>query len=117
MTPQKFKARTKAYALRVIKVVDALPRDNVSMTLGKQLLRCGTSVAANYRASARAKSNADFISKMGTVEEECDESLLWMELLVESQRVKPRRLQLLIGEGTELLAMTVASINTARSRS
>ena len=117
MTPLEFKARTKAYALRVIKVVDALPRDYVSKTLGNQLLRSGTSVAANYRASARAKSNADFISKMGNVEEECDESLLWMELLVESERVTPRRLEMLMGEGTELLAMTVASINTAKLRS
>ena len=116
MTPNEFKIRTKLYALRVIKVVDALPRDAVSKTLGNQLLRSGTSVAANYRASARAKSNADFISKMGTVEEECDESLFWMEMLVESQRMKPNRLGPLIREGTELLAMTVASINTAKHR-
>jgi four helix bundle protein len=114
MTPQQLKARTKLYALRIINVVDALPRDPVSKTLGNQLLRCGTSVAANYRASARAKSNADFISKMGTVEEECDESLLWMELLIESQRIKASRLQPLIQEGTELLAITVASIKTAK---
>jgi four helix bundle protein len=116
MTPHEFKARTKLYALRVINVVDALPRDSVSKALGNQLLRCGTSVAANYRASARAKSKADFISKIGTVEEECDESLLWMELLVESHRMEPNRLQPLIDEGTELLAMTVASINTAKYR-
>ena len=116
VTPAEFKARTKAYALRVIKVVDALPRDSVSRTLGGQLLRSGTSVAANYRASARAKSNADFVSKMGTVEEECDESLFWMELLIESGRMRQDRLQPLMNEGVELLAMTVASINTARPK-
>jgi len=117
MSPIEFKARTKSFALRVIKLVEALPRDSVSKTLGNQLLRSGTSVAANYRASTRAKSNADFISKMGTVEEECDESLFWMELIVDSQRLKFTQLQPLICEGTELLAMTVASIKTAKHRS
>ena len=117
MSPIEFKARTKSFALRVIKVVEALPRDSVSKALGNQLLRSGTSVAANYRASARAKSNADFISKMGIVEEECDESIFWMELLIESQRLRSRPLEPLIREGNELLAMTVASINTARRRS
>ena len=114
MTREEFKARTKAYALRVIKVVDALPRDTVSKTLGHQLVRAGTSVAANYRSSIRAKSAADFISKMTTVEEECDESLLWMELLSDSGRVKPARLSALMQEGGEILAITVASIKTAR---
>ena len=116
MTPEEFKARTKSYALRVIAVVDALPRDRVSKVLGTQLLRSGTSVASNYRASARAKSNADFISKMGTVQEECDESLFWMELLIDSRRVKASRLESLMCEGNELLAMSVASIKTARMR-
>lgn len=114
MTRDEFKIRTKTYALRVIKAVDALPRDLVSKTLGHQLLRSGTSVAANYRASARAKSAADFVSKMGTVEEECDESLLWMELLIKSGRMRASRLEPLMREGTEILAMTVASIKTAR---
>ncbi|HVS54539.1 MAG TPA: four helix bundle protein [Opitutaceae bacterium] len=114
MSREAFKARTKAYALRVIKVVDALPRDMVSKTLGQQLLRCGTSVAANYRAAVRGKSAADFIAKMGIVEEECDESLLWMELLIEANRMKPARLADLMREGGEILAVTVASIKTAR---
>lgn len=114
MTREQFKARTKAYALRVIKVVDALPRDTVAKTLGHQLLRSGTSVAANYRSSVRAKSTADFIAKMGIVEEECDESLLWMELLVDSGRMKQARINELMREGGEILAMTVASIKTAR---
>jgi four helix bundle protein len=114
MTRDQFKSRTKAYALRIIKLVDALPRDSVSKTLGNQLLRSGTSVAANYRASVRARSGADFVAKMGVVEEECDESLLWMELLTESGRMKPERLAELMREGGEILAMTVASIKTAR---
>ena len=114
MTREEFKVRPKAFALRVIKVVDALPRDTVAKTLGRQLLRSGTSVAANYRASVRAKSSADFVSKMGTVEEECDESLFWMELLIDSGRMKPDRLADLMREGGEILAIAVASIKTAR---
>jgi four helix bundle protein len=114
MSREAFKARTKAYALRVIKVVDALPRDLVSKTLGHQFLRAGTSVAANYRAAVRGRSPADFIAKMGIVEEECDESLLWMELLVDSGRIKASRLSDLMREGNEILAITVASIKTAR---
>jgi four helix bundle protein len=114
MSREAFKARTKAYALRVIKVVDALPRDTVSKTLGLQLLRSGTSVAANYRAAVRGKSAADFTAKMGIVEEECDESLLWMELLIDSGRIRAGRLSSLMTEGGEILAITVASIKTAR---
>lgn len=114
MTRDEFKARTKAYALRVIKLVDALPRDTVSKTLGHQLLRAGTSVGANYRAAVRARSTAEFISKMGIVEEECDESLFWMELLVDCGRIKAHRLTELMREGEEILAMTIASIKTAR---
>jgi four helix bundle protein len=114
MSREAFKARTKAYALRVIQVVDALPREPVSKALGHQLLRAGTSVAANYRAAVRGKSAADFIAKMGIVEEECDESLFWMELLIESQRIKVERLAELMREGGEILAITVASIKTAR---
>lgn len=114
MTREEFKTRTKAYALRVIKVVDALPRDSVAKVLGHQLLRSGTSVGANYRASIRARSRPDFIAKMGIVEEECDESLFWMELLVDSGRMKADRLMELMREGGEILAITVASIKTAR---
>lgn len=114
MTREEFKARTKAYALRVIKVVDSLPDVRVAQTLGHQLLRCGTSVAANYRASVRARSQADFVAKMGIVEEECDESLFWMELLIESGRVAAPRVADLMKEADEILAITVASIKTAR---
>jgi four helix bundle protein len=80
------------------------------------LLRSGTSVGANYRAACRAKSSADFISKMGTVEEECDESIYWMELLEESGKTKDAAMPELKKEGLEILAMVVASTNTARAR-
>ena len=81
---------------------------------GKQLMRCATSVAANYRAACRAKSNADFIAKMGIVEEEADESIFWMEMLVEANAIKQELLADLMDEANQLTAITVASINTAR---
>ena len=99
----------------MIELVDELPADATSKTMGQQLLGCATSVAANYRASARSKSNADFISKMRTVEEECDESLFWLELLTASRRLPPSSCEDLVSEGNELLAMTVASIRTAKA--
>ena len=114
MNPEEFKKRTKAYALRIIRLVEALPRNETCRVLGRQLLRAGTSVGANYRAACRAKSRPDFITKMDIVEEECDESLYWMELLIESGQVKAPRLASLMKEGDEILALTVASINTAR---
>jgi len=111
---QDLKQRTKQFALRVIRLVESLPRNRTAEVIGRQLLRSGTSVGANYRAACRAKSRADFISKMGTVEEEADESLYWMELLIEAGIVKQELLAPLMQEADELLAITVASINTAR---
>jgi len=107
---------TKAFALRVIRVVEALPRSRAADAIGGQLLRCGTSVGANYRAACRAKSPADVIAKMGIVEEECDESAYWMELLVEAGVMKETRLSSLMSESSEILAMAVASIKTTRTR-
>jgi len=109
------KARTKGYANRIVKLCAALPNDWVARTLGTQLLRSGTSVGANYRAVCRAKSTADFINKLRIVEEECDESLFWMELLVENDLVKARRLTSLMKEGDEILAIVVASAKTTRA--
>ena len=114
MTREEFKARTQEYALRLIKVVDSLPEDPVARSIGRQLLRCGASVGANDRASIRARSRADIIAKKGIVEEECDESLYWMELLIASGRMTSARLTDLQREGGEILAITVASIKTAR---
>lgn len=108
------KERTKRFALRVIRMVEALPKGKTSEVIGRQLLRSGTSVGANYRASCRAKSAADFISKMGTVEEEADESLFWMELLVESGLINEGLLKDLMCESEEILAIVIASIQTAR---
>lgn len=114
MDKEELKRRTKQFALRVVRLVEALPRGRTADVLGRQLLRSGTSVGANYRAACRAKSTADFLSKMGTVEEEADESLYWMELLIDARIVKADLLESLMKEGDELLAITVASIITAR---
>ena len=114
MTREKMKERTKDYANRVVRLCAALPANWIAQTLGKQLLRSGTSVGANYRAVCRAKSMADFINKLRVVEEECDESLFWMELLVDNDLVKGTRLRDLMKEGNELLAIVVASAKTAR---
>lgn len=115
MNKHELLKRTKMYALRVIKAVQALPRDDVASILGRQLLRAGTSVGANYRAACRAKSTADFVNKLKIVEEECDESLYWMELLIESGLIQLRRLELLIQEGDQLLAIFVSAIKTTRT--
>jgi four helix bundle protein len=111
------KDRTKAFALRIIKLTEALPKSRTSNVIGYQLLRCGTSVAANYRAVCRAKSKKDFIAKLGIVEEECDETNFWMELLSESDVVSEKRLSDLKMEAEEILKIIVASAKTARSRS
>jgi len=117
MDKEDMKRRTKKFALRVIRLVESLPNERTAEVIGRQLLRSGTSVGANYRAACRAKSTADFIAKMGTVEEEADESSYWMELLVEAEIVKADRLESLMKEADELLAITVASVNTAKKRS
>ncbi len=108
--------RTKAFALRVITLLNALSHTPVARVIRNRLLRCGTSVGANYRAAKRAKSTADFISKMGTVEEETDESMYWMELLVETGLMKKSRISDLYQEADEILSMVVASIKTARRK-
>ena len=115
MTREEVKSRTKGFANRVVKLCAALPAGWVAQTLGKQLLRSGISVGANYRAVCRAKSNADFINKLRIVEEECDESLFWMELLVENNLIKETKLRDLMNETNEILAIVVASAKTART--
>jgi four helix bundle protein len=109
MTESEMKQRTKAFALRVIKLANTLSKDFVGRRLGDQLLRSGTSVAANYRSACRARSKADFVNKLGIVEEEADECALWLELLMESGIVPRARLAGLLGEANELTAMMVAS--------
>ena len=108
------KKRTKAFALRILKLVDALPKTTAGRALSSQIVRSGTSVAANYRAACRAKSTADFIAKMSIVEKEADETLFWLELLKESKLVPAAKLTAIKQEANELIAITVASIKTAR---
>ncbi|MEP0806711.1 MAG: four helix bundle protein [Chloroflexota bacterium] len=114
MDDKMLKARTKDFALRVIRLVEALPRKLSSDVLGKQLLRSATSVAANYRAACRARSQAEFVSKLSIVVEEADESLFWLELMAESGLVEASRLQELMKEADELTAIFVVSRATAR---
>ena len=102
---EQMKKRTKAFTVQIIKFYKSLPRTDEARVLGRQLLRAGTSVAANYRAVCRAKSQADFVSKMGTVLEESDESLLWLELFEESELVPSEKLKLLRREAEELLRL------------
>ena len=116
MTEQEFKRRTKRFALRVIRLVESLPNSKTASVIGYQLLKTGTSVGANYRAACRGKSTKDVIAKLGIVEEEADESLFWVELVVEAELVPEKRLADLMEEGNEILAMTVASIKTLRKR-
>jgi four helix bundle protein len=115
MTKDDLKRRTRHFALSVIRLTDALPRTRTTEVVARQLLRSGTSVGANYRAACRARSVADFVSKMGIVEEEADESIYWMELLVDSGCVPADGVQALLQEANELLAITVSSIKTARA--
>ena len=92
----------------------ALPLSAEAQVMGKQVLRCGTSVAANYREACRARSSAEFVSKMGIVEQELDETQLWLELLVESGVVAKEKMKDLLSETDELLRITVSSINTTK---
>ena len=116
LTQEELKKRTKAFAKRVIKLCQSLPNNREGRLIGDQLFRCGTSVAANYRAACRSRSTAEFLSKLGIVEEESDESLFWLETLKENKIVKPDLLQSLIQEGNEILSIIVSSIKTTRQR-
>jgi four helix bundle protein len=115
-TPTDLKARTKAFSVRIVRLVDSLPRRRSCEVIGHQLLKSATSVGANYRSACRGRSRAEFMAKMGIVEEESDESAFWMELLVEAGVVKEQMLAELIREANEITAMTVASIKTARAK-
>jgi four helix bundle protein len=117
MTPQELQKRFRDFALRILRMVETLPRRLSTDVLAKQLVKAATSAAANYRAACRARSVADFISKMGIVEEETDESVFWMELLCDAQIVTKPRLEPLMQEGNELVSITVSSIKTARGKS
>jgi four helix bundle protein len=116
MDENLFKQRTKQLALRFIEIVDALPKNRTADVIGRQLIRSGTSIGANYRAACRGKSTADVIAKLRIVEEEADESAYWMELLIESGLIPEAQLSGLLQETNEIIAMTVASIRTLQKR-
>jgi four helix bundle protein len=105
--------RTKQFALRVLKMFQALPKTDEARVIGRQVLRSGTSVGANYRAVCRARSHREFCSKLGVVVEETDETVFWFELLIEGGIVAQRKFAALLAEGEELLAIFAASYATA----
>ncbi len=114
MKYENLKDRTKKFGLSVLLYLNKLPNKQPFIAIGNQLTRCSTSVGANYRAAARGKSTADFINKLKIVEEECDETLYFLELLIELLPNDKAELQFIHKEGNEILAITVASIKTAR---
>jgi four helix bundle protein len=115
-SPEDLRRRTKEFALRVIKLFRALPKTEEARVLGRQILRSGTAVAANYRSACRARSRADFISKIGITVEEADETAFWLELLVDANIVKKDRMENLLVEADELVRIFQASRTTAKSR-
>ena len=117
MTPDELRARTKSFALRVVKLYRSLPRTADAQVIGKQLLRCGTSVAANYRATCRARSRAEFAARIGVVVEEADESGFWLEMLADAGIVRMSLLKELLRESKELTAIFTATQQTVRKRS
>jgi four helix bundle protein len=116
MDEKTFKARTKKLAVAIIKQVDKLPRSLAADVIAKQIIRSGTSIGANYRAACRAKSTPDMINKLKIVEEESDETMYWLELLVESGLVQQEQVSDIYKETNEITAMIVASIKTLRAR-
>jgi four helix bundle protein len=113
---EELRNRTKKFAMRIVKLFKALPKSTESQIMGKQLLRCGTSVAANYRAVCRARSKAEFIAKIGVVVEESDESVFWLEMLEETETVPSAKLKEILGEAKQLTAIFTASQQTARGQ-
>ncbi len=111
---EELKHRSKAFAIRIVKLFRSLPKSEEARIIGRQVLRSGTSVAANYRAVCRARSRAEFISKIGIVVEEADETVFWLELLVETSIVSPKKMEELLKEANELLAIFAASQRTAK---
>src|SRR5436190_17389888 len=113
MNEREMIARTKQVALRIMKLVGALPKSIQGRAIASQLMRSGTSVAANYRAACRSRSKAEFIAKLGTVEEEADETAFWLELIIEGSLLTAAQIQPLLREAGEIVAITAASKKTA----
>lgn len=116
MKKEDFQKRTRTFALRVMRLVERLPEKRTSHVIGKQLFRAATSVGANYRAACRARSKAEFVAKLGIVEEEADESAYWIELLIEGKLVQASLLKDLLAEANEIVALVVASIKTTKRK-
>jgi len=116
MTEQDMITRTKKFALRIMKLVGASPKTVQGSAISNQLMRSGTSVAANYRAACRARSKREFIAKLGTMEEEADESAFWLELIIEGRLLPGKLITPLLQESSELVAIAAASKKTAASR-
>jgi four helix bundle protein len=116
-SPVELKQRLRAFTLRIIRLIEALPSGMAAQVLGRQLLRSGTSIGANYRAACRARSKAEFISKLGICEEEADETLYWLDIIVAAKLIPAGRVKLLAQEAEEILKIIVSSIKTARRQS
>ncbi len=113
---EEVKKRTKQIGIEIIKLIDELPNKSSAYAVSNQIVRSSTSIGANYRAACRAKSTADFINKLKIVEEEADETLYWIEVLVESNMINPVKTELLIKEINEILSIIIATIKTMRSK-
>ena len=116
MTGDELKKRLKIFALRIIKLSESLPNNKTGNALGNQIIRSGTSPGANYRSACLGKSDKDFLNKLKMVEEELDETLYWLELIVESGLVKQELLEDLMKENHELLSIIVSSIKTMKNK-
>ena len=114
MNSEEMKARTREFGLRVIRLAESLPNTPTASVVRNQIIRCGTSVGANYRAACRAKSRRDFVAKMGIVEEEADETIYWMELLVDADIVRRPGIAGLMDEANQILSIVISSIKTAK---
>jgi len=117
MTPEQLRQRTKEFGLRIVHLVTALPDDRIGDVFARQILRCGTSIGANYREASRASSKKQFVYVMEVALREADETLYWLELIADSKLVNPARLQSLQDECNQLISILVASIRTSKGRS
>jgi four helix bundle protein len=117
MNREELKNRTKHFALRVMTLVNSLPKGIVAQSVGRQLVRCGTSVGANYRAACRARSKAEFIAKLGIVEEEADEAAFWLEIIISAQLLRNSLVEPLLKEAEEIVAIMVSSKKSMRANS
>ncbi len=114
--PEQLRARTKQFAIRIVRLFKSLPKTDEARIIGRQVICSGTSVAANYRAVGRARSRAEFVSRMGVVVEEADETVFWLELLIDTGVVRKVLMESILAEANELLAIFAASHGTARQR-